>query len=143
MGLAADVVNGVVEDGGAVVEVEKSVVVETGGIVKTFVDINGIDVVVVVNGAFPVILIALISILATLFDEYVEVSEVVLPIQSPGRPTEKKPTCSKEPSVKLRGNPVRLRVPRVAVDATCGTEDMKKSSIQNETLVPSPWEVIR
>ena len=137
MGLAADVVNVVV-----VVVVEKSVVVETGGIVKTFVDIFGIDV-VVVNGAFPVILIALISILATLFDEYTEVSEVVLPIQSPGRPTEKKPTCSKEPSVKLEGNPARLRVPRVAVDASCGTEDIKKSSIQNEILVPSPWEVIR
>ena len=139
MGLAADVVNVVV-----VVVVGKSVVVETGGIVKTFVDIVGIDVVVVVvNWAFPVILIALISILATLFDEYTEVSEVVLPIQSPGRPTEKKPTCSKEPSVKLEGNPVRLRVPRVAVDASCGTEDIKKSSIQNEILVPSPWEVIR
>ena len=51
-------VNGVVEGGITVVDVKKSVVnivvVETGGIVNTFLDINGIDV-VVVNGAFPVI----------------------------------------------------------------------------------------
>ena len=80
-------------------------------------DVDGAEVVVVKDAMLETSTFATSIEAKLLFAEYPLIA-VVDPIQSPGIPTEKNPTCRIVPSVKFDERPVRFRVPSVAVDGT-------------------------